>query len=138
MLSVENGSRSPRLLALGVACFGLFAVGSGLASWLAVQAALRLVWPHRWLVGSVVVLTEAAFYAYFKARHQQLAAVGGVPKNVDPQRAFDRFLALATALPDAFDREKYLSTWFLNAPYDTIKAGNVEEFVSYGFWYRSR
>jgi hypothetical protein len=138
MLSVDNGSRSSRLLALGVACFGLLAVGSGLASWIAVQAVLRLVWPHRWLVGSVVVITEAAFYAYFKARHRQLAVVGGVPKGVDPQRAFDRFLAMATALPGAFDREKYSSTWFLNTPYEQIKAGNVEEFICYGFWYRTR
>jgi hypothetical protein len=36
------------------------------------------------------------------------------------------------------DYKKYLGGWFQGADLKTIKRGNIEEFVAYGFCYKSR
>lgn len=40
--------------------------------------------------------------------------------------------------PGRVDYKKYLSGWFLGADIGSIKRANVEEFVAYGFCYRTR
>lgn len=52
--------------------------------------------------------------------------------------AFNRFLRYSQEAPDRVDYTKYLSGWFLGADVASIRRENVEEFVSYGFCYKSR
>lgn len=40
--------------------------------------------------------------------------------------------------PRGVNAREYLTGWFQGAPFESIKRGNIEEFVIYGFWYRSR
>lgn len=41
-------------------------------------------------------------------------------------------------VPGKVDYRKYLSGWFLGADFDSIKRENIEEFVAYGFCFKSR
>lgn len=52
--------------------------------------------------------------------------------------AFNRFLRYSKEAPGGVNYTKYLSGWFLGADVASIRRENVEEFVSYGFCYKSR
>lgn len=43
-------------------------------------------------------------------------------------------MARFTSLHGVFDLNEFLSGWFLGAPVESILRGNIEEFVSYGFY----
>jgi hypothetical protein len=49
-----------------------------------------------------------------------------------------RPLQYCNEAPGRVDYKKYLSGWFLGAPYGEIKRENIEEFVAYGFCYKTR
>jgi len=49
-----------------------------------------------------------------------------------------RFIAVTQALPGGVDPVPYLAQWFCNAPFESIKRGNVEEMLTYGFFYKKR
>ena len=48
-------------------------------------------------------------------------------------RVKKRFLELNNVM----DIRLFFSGWFLGAPFDSIKKGNVEDFVAYGFYCRT-
>jgi hypothetical protein len=41
-------------------------------------------------------------------------------------------------VPGKVDYRKYLSGWFLGEDFNSIKRENIEEFVAYGFCFKSR
>ncbi|KAI8467743.1 MAG: hypothetical protein J3K34DRAFT_523459 [Monoraphidium minutum] len=86
-----------------------------LAAWLAAEAAFGPLWASR-----------AAALGAAPAEHR--------PAGHDGAGALRRFLRLRRHFPLT---EHYLRPWFLNAPLAAIKRGNVLEFMSYGFWYRT-
>lgn len=103
----------------------------------------QLIWPHRLIILATLAFVEAAFYLlWFLPKYKELnldpEARRKVPQQKDSARAFQRFLKLSKSLPHGVDVDQYLSIWFRNTPFSDIKRGNVEEFLSYGFWYRTR
>ena len=104
---------------------------------------VQLFWPYRLPIFATLASVEAAFYLlWFLPSYHELnqtpRARRKVPSGKDSARAFQKFIDVSKALPDGMNVNKYLSIWFRNAPYSDIKRGNVEEFLCYGFWYRTR
>ena len=56
----------------------------------------------------------------------------------DAMYHFKRFLDLNSQMSDFVDIKAYLSLWFMGAPFEHIRHGNVAELMVYGFWYRTR
>ena len=40
--------------------------------------------------------------------------------------------------PSHLDARSYLALWFLGAPYEAIRRGNLEDLIAYGFHYKSK
>jgi hypothetical protein len=111
--------------------------------WHASLSVLQQLWPFRFLILTSIVLLEASFYLlWFLPKYHELNQTPAARRRVPPGKtsalAFQRFLDISQSLPSGVDVDQYLSIWFRNAPFSTIKRGNVEEFLCYGFWYRSR
>lgn len=103
----------------------------------AVGAAAAVAWrglaaahPVAASVAAGYCLAEAAFFCISKLRFRQLSRLPtAVPDTALLSQQFERFLGLR----DVFCIREFLSGWFMGAPADSIRRGNVEEFVAYGF-----
>ena len=66
-------------------------------------------------------------------RYQAVNALVPVPLDKSAVlRARERFLKLATV----FTLEQFLCGWFFGAPFSSLRRGNVEELIAYGFYTR--
>lgn len=54
------------------------------------------------------------------------------------QRLSHPYLQYCKDTPGGIDHGKYLSGWFLGADTNSIRRDNIEDFVAYGFCYKSR
>lgn len=89
------------------------------------------------------MLTPTCYRCYYLSAYQEH---NRIPKpcrpkgftDADGKRLWRRFIALAQALPDGINPQEYLSQWFCNAPFEAIKRGNVEEMLTYGFFYKKQ
>jgi hypothetical protein len=88
-------------------------------------------------------VVEVLFYM-LKSR-PEAASLDAIPQPHWPEAAakhdlsaFNRFLRYSREAGSKLDYKKYLSGWFLGADVDSIRRENIEEFVAYGFCYKSR
>jgi hypothetical protein len=60
------------------------------------------------------------------------------PPGYDGDAAFQRFVEAAPALAAYMCPRGFFSRWFFDAPFESIRRGNVEDLVAWGFHYRER
>eukprot|EP00878_Enallax_costatus_P011622 GHUV01012131.1.p1 GENE.GHUV01012131.1~~GHUV01012131.1.p1 ORF type:complete len:755 (+),score=214.24 GHUV01012131.1:258-2522(+) len=115
-------------------------VGAG-ALLIAAYTLFAILWPLRWSLLATWLVIEVIFYVfYWRPRYSELNQQPNKhePKVVDGAKTFQRFLKFCKDLPHGVDYEGYFSGWFKGAKFRDIKRENAEDFMAYGFWYRSR
>eukprot|EP00882_Tetradesmus_deserticola_P010990 GHRQ01011624.1.p1 GENE.GHRQ01011624.1~~GHRQ01011624.1.p1 ORF type:complete len:217 (+),score=58.97 GHRQ01011624.1:256-906(+) len=101
----------------------------------------QILWPLRYSLLATWLVIEVIFYVfYWRPRYNELnqQPAKHEPKVVDGRKTFQRFLKFCNDLPHGVDYEGYFSGWFKGAPFQDIKRDNAEDFMAYGFWYRTR
>ncbi|WIA08349.1 hypothetical protein OEZ85_007789 [Tetradesmus obliquus] len=101
----------------------------------------QILWPLRYSLLATWLVIEIIFYVfYWRPRYNELnqQPEKHEPKVVDGRKTFQRFLKFCNDLPHGVDYEGYFSGWFKGAPFKDIKRDNAEDFMAYGFWYRTR
>lgn len=58
--------------------------------------------------------------------------------DVDGPVVFKRFIKYCEGVPGGINQSKYLSGWFKGADMSSIRRGNLEAFIAYGFCYTTR
>ncbi|WIA21765.1 hypothetical protein OEZ85_000927 [Tetradesmus obliquus] len=99
-----------------------------------------IIWPLRWRLLLVWPVVEALFFVcVFLPRYDRLnkQPQPHEPADHDAMRCWRRFLRYAREVPGGMDTGAYISGWYRGADPSQVKRGNLEEFVAYGFWYRS-
>eukprot|EP00892_Ulva_mutabilis_P009709 jgi/Ulvmu1/710/UM010_0082.1 len=91
-------------------------------------------WPFYAVLGIWVSL-EILFFAVQRLRYHRFNRVNrNRPDAKDIEQRFQNFLTLSPIL----DIRDFISGWFLNIPFDQIRAENVSDFIAYAYWYRPR
>lgn len=83
----------------------------------------------------VWVCLEILFFALQRLRYHRFNRVNrNRPDAQDIEQRFQNFLTLSPIL----DIRDFISGWFLNIPFDQIRAENVSDFIAYAYWYAPR
>ncbi|KAF6264039.1 hypothetical protein COO60DRAFT_1698505 [Scenedesmus sp. NREL 46B-D3] len=111
----------------------------GIIGLLPVAAAAYAAWLHcPKLLAAAALAAEACFALYyFFVITKQLNAIPdqhNPPADYDPQQLVASFLKHMARVDDI---QGYLSQWFLDAPYDSIRHDNVKELVAFALFFKT-
>lgn len=96
-------------------------------------------WSHttKVLLVSTILTCEACFalyYFYVIVRECGRIPHQHVPAGHQPDEVVKQFLAHLSRVQDI---KHFLSAWFLDAPFDSIRLENVKELCAYALWYKT-
>jgi hypothetical protein len=111
----------------------------GLIALLPVAAAGYVAWLHCAKLLLAAELAAEAFFAvyYFFVIEKQLNAIPDQhdpPADYNPQQLVASFLQHMARVDDI---RGYLSQWFLDAPYESIRHDNVKELVAFALFFKT-
>lgn len=89
------------------------------------------------LLASIILTCEACFalyYFYVIVKACNHVPEQHAPAGYQPDEVVRQF---TTHLSRVQDIKHFLSAWFLDAPFDSIKLDNVKELCAYALWYKT-
>lgn len=86
---------------------------------------------------STVLSCEACFaiyYFYVIVKEFNKVPEQHAPPGYQPDEVVEQFLAHVSRVQDI---QHFLSSWFLDAPFESIRLGNLKELYAYALWYKT-
>lgn len=76
----------------------------------------------------------AVYYFYVIVKEFNKVPEQHAPADYEPDAVVKQFLAHIARVQDI---KHYLSTWFLDVPFESIRLDNVRELCAYALWYKT-
>lgn len=130
-----HGRKVVRGLVRGLAAaFAVLAIGISLLTGL-----LWLLWSQQLLIllASMFLTCEACFavyYFYVMVKEFNLKPEQHAPEGYEADAVVKQFLVQIGRVQDM---KQYLSAWFLDVPFESIRLDNVRELCAYALWYKT-
>ncbi|KAJ9522951.1 hypothetical protein QJQ45_023750 [Haematococcus lacustris] len=119
-----------------------------------IRLAWRVLADVRWLLkligrplrtaGIALCAAELAFWLFFSAARRRLTRLPDEhrPSELDGQLVFQRVLDFVKTFNSKSELtgkfQAHIQTWFLGAPWHTVRRGNLEDHIAHSFYYTTR